>query len=51
MARALAAFFGGRLCSADAHDEGAAGCFDDVVGDGLQDVDLHDTVDLDEAAR
>ena len=46
--RALAAFFGGRLCSADADDEGAAGCFDDVVGDGVQVVDLHDAVDLDE---
>ena len=34
--------------SADADDEGAAGCFDYVVSDGLQVVDLHQAVDLNE---
>ena len=35
-----------RLAGAD--DEGAAGGFDDVVGEGLQVVDLHDAFDLGE---
>jgi hypothetical protein len=44
----LAAFFRGSRESADADDEGAPGRFDDVVGEGLKVVDLHDAVDLDE---
>jgi hypothetical protein len=35
------------LCGAD---EGAAGGFDDVGGDGVEFVDFHDAVDLGEQA-
>ena len=30
----------------DADDQGGAGCFDDVVGDGVQFADLHDAFHL-----
>ena len=36
----------GGLCSGGADDEGAGGGFDDVVGDGVELVDLQDALDL-----
>ena len=44
----LSVLCGGQL--ADSDDQGAGGGFDDVVGDGVELVDLQDAVDLGEEA-